>query len=129
MSHITEIQVKQLETALLNSFKKLRQDILETLSHSTHSSHKVLIRQLQNTAPDELVELLSKIEMPAIANTIAKIKSIDAALINIQIGIYGFCADCEKELTFEELLLKPTRERCSECEFKYQKQKYNDYKL
>jgi RNA polymerase-binding transcription factor DksA len=47
----------------------------------------------------------------------------------MQIGIYGLCADCEKELTFEQLQHDPSRQRCLVCENKYQKQRYNNYKL
>ena len=57
-----------------------------------------------------------------------KIKNIDAALNNIDIGMFGLCSDCEEPIESERLHKNPAVQRCLSCESGYNKQKHNHYK-
>ena len=83
----------------------------------------------QKLSVDDLLELAVKMETPSITHKISALKSIDAALNNIQIGLYGLCADCEEQIELERLNNAPTNQRCLACQNIYEKQKHNEYKL
>jgi RNA polymerase-binding transcription factor DksA len=129
MSHISETQLKQYKSALLQSLDRVRYEITDILMHSSDACYKLIAKQLQIIPADELLDLVIKFNDPNISSQISELKRIDAALNNIEIGMYGLCADCEAQLTIEQLDLDPARQRCSNCHIKYHKQKYNEYKL
>lgn len=129
MQHISETQLNQYQRVLLHSLEKLRHSMTEILMHSNHSSHNITAQRLEKLCVDDLLELASKIEIPAITHKISEMKSIDAALNNMQIGMYGLCADCEEQIETARLDLDPTTQRCLACQKIYEKQKYNNYKL
>ncbi len=129
MQHISETQVDQFQAVLLSSLEELRLGMTDILMRSSHTSHNLAAKQLQKISADDLLELALKIEMPSISHKISAMRNIDAALNNIQIGMYGLCADCEEEIDTKRLNSDATTQRCLNCENRYQKQKYNNYKL
>ena len=129
MSAISEIQLTQFKTKLLDSVIQLRADISYILQNSTHTSHHLVASQLQKLCNDKFLDLLLKIELPLIAHKTDKIKNIDAALNNLDIGMFGSCSDCEEPIEAERLNENPTIQRCLSCENSYSKQKHNLYKL
>ncbi|MCG6200594.1 TraR/DksA family transcriptional regulator [Psychromonas antarctica] len=129
MQHISEAQLNQYQQSLLNSFDKLRHEMTDILMRSNHTSHNLAANKLEKLASDDLLDMAIKIEIPSISHKISAMRSIDAALNNIAIGLYGLCADCEDEIDIQRLNNEPTTQRCLTCEKLYQKQKYNDYKL
>ena len=129
MQYISETQIKEFQTQLLNLLEKTRQSMSDILLRSNHISHNLAAKKLQKISTDDLLELALKIDLPSISHKVSKIKSIDAALNNVHIGMYGFCSDCEEPLTSNRLHEDPTIQRCSRCESKYKKQKNNNFKL
>ncbi len=129
MQHISETQLKSFQVQLSESLEKLRLGMTEILMRSSHASHKLAAKQLQKFASDELLELALKINIPSIAHKIEKMESIDAALHNIEMDMYGLCSDCENEIRIERLKIDPTIQRCLSCQEKYDKQRNNSFKL
>jgi len=129
MQQIDEFQLNIYKQKLICSLGKLRLDITEILLRSNHSSHLLLAKQIEKMSCDELIEVIDKLNLPSISQKINEISEIDAALNNIQIGLYGFCSDCEEVISAEQLNAQPTTQRCIRCDSKYKKQKYNYLKL
>ncbi|MGB5446562.1 MAG: TraR/DksA C4-type zinc finger protein [Psychromonas sp.] len=129
MAPIEAAQLNAYKGQLIASLEKLRNDVAEILMRSNHSGHKMAAEQIQKIAIDELVEFTLKIDQPAIAHKVKEIQSIDASLNDIEMGLYGFCSDCEEEIELSRLDAAPATKRCETCEIKYQKQTYNKYKL
>ena len=129
MQEIDEFQLNIYQQKLISSLGKLRLDITEILVRSNHSSHLLVAKLIEKMSNDELVELSNKINIPSISHKISEIGEIDAALNNIQIGLYGLCSDCEEAISAEQLNAQPTTQRCIKCDVKYKKQKYNHLKL
>lgn len=129
MSHINKVLLTELQIQLTLSFAELRQDIINILNESEHKEHHLTAIELEKASPDELVETLNKIEIYSISEKTLTLKSIDAALNNIEIGMYGLCADCEAEIEINQLVLHPTIQRCPVCENKYNKYKSSNYRL
>jgi RNA polymerase-binding transcription factor DksA len=40
---------------------------------------------------------------------------LEAAVSQIEIGQYGYCCDCEEEISKEQLELDPATQRCKKC--------------
>ncbi|ABM03748.1 dnaK suppressor [Psychromonas ingrahamii 37] len=129
MTHINDEQLKNFQAQLLSSLEKLRNDVSDILLSSSHAGHKLAAKQLQKLSNDQLVELTSKLDVSSLAHKTNEIKSIDASLNDIELGLYGFCSDCEAEISIDKLQENVTTKRCDICEKKYQKQKYNQFKL
>jgi DnaK suppressor protein len=129
MQEIDELTLNKYQQKLLTSLGKLRLDITKILLRSNHSSHLLIAKQVEKMSNDELIELTDKLNLPSIEHKIIEISEIDAALNNIQIGLYGICSDCEKLISAEQLNAQPTTQRCIHCDIKYKKQKYNHFKL
>lgn len=126
MTHIGDAQLQDFQSSLIDSFEQCRQHLVDIIEHS---STPLLATKLQKISSDELLDLASTTELLSNTPDISKIKNIDAALTNIEIGIYGICADCEEDIEIAQLKLNPTQQRCPLCDAKYKKQKYNNYKL
>jgi len=129
MQAINETLLQQFQSILVNLFQKVRDDMIGGLIQSTSVQQQQLAKQLTEIADDELLEFALKNQIPAISEQISAMKRIDAALNNIQISMYGLCADCEEQINIQRLHADPRTQRCLPCETKYEKQKYNDYKL
>lgn len=129
MPPIDATQLNAYKAQLIASLEKLRNDVSEILMRSNHAGHKMAAKQIQKLSNDQLVELTAKIDLSSIAHKIKEIKSIDASLNDIEMGLYGFCSDCEEEIEITRLTADPTTKRCAVCEKKYQKQTYNKFKL
>jgi|GEM_PF-3366735 len=129
MVHIDDTQLKIFQTQLLLSLEKLRNDVSDILLRSSHAGHKLAAKQLKKLSNDQLVELTSKLDISSLAHKTNEMKSIDASLNDIDLGLYGICSDCEAEIVIEKLQENVTTKRCDICEKKYQKQKYNQFKL
>lgn len=129
MQHISETQLSQYQQLLLNSLEKLRHSMSDILVRSNHAGQNIATEQLEQLSADDFLELAGKIDNVSITHKISAIKSIDAALNNMQIGMYGLCADCEEAIEIQRLNIDPATQRCLTCQSRYEKQKYNGYKL
>lgn len=45
----------------------------------------------------------------------SELKKVNAALLRIEDGSYGFCSNCQKEIPLERLEVYPQAERCLDC--------------
>ena len=129
MSYLNQTVINEIQAELTNNFRQLRQDIIQILIDSENTNDHLTAKKIQNLSRDELLDIICQLSVPAINGKTLTIKSIDAALNNIDIDMYGLCADCENEIGLEALKKDPTQQRCADCEIKYQKQKYNNFKL
>jgi DnaK suppressor protein len=50
------------------------------------------------------------------------IKKIRASLEDIQVGVYGICDDCGKDIAIKRLKARPVARRCIECKTKQEEQ-------
>ena len=129
MQTITTEQQKQLQQNLLSEFALLKEKVKERLSISSKQHLNELVAKVDTMNADMLISSLSRCESHSLSLYKTQIKSIDAALQGMDLGLYGLCSDCEIELDIDELFKCPTKQRCDACETKYQKQKVKGYKL
>jgi len=129
MQTITTEQQQQLQQNLLSEFAFLKEKVKKRLSISSKKHLNELVDKVDTMNADMLISSLSRCESHSLTEYKNQIKSIDAALQGMDLGLYGLCSDCEVELDANELFECPTQQRCHACETKYQQQKVKGYKL
>ena len=77
--------------------------------------------QVDHCERDQLVDLTSRLDLPKVEQSVARLKRIDATLCQMDLGLYGLCSDCEEPLAIESLEQDPTLQRCPRCEARYRK--------
>ncbi|RBW47163.1 hypothetical protein DS885_04470 [Psychromonas sp. B3M02] len=129
MQTISQEQQQQLKTHLLAEFSQVKEKVKTRLAVSSKPYLNDLVDKVDAMNADLLIDSLIHSESHSLNVYKMQIKSIDAALQGMELGLYGLCSDCETELTAEALFECPTQQRCPECELKYQQQKVKGYKL
>ncbi|MGL5224105.1 MAG: TraR/DksA family transcriptional regulator [Aeromonas sp.] len=77
--------------------------------------------KIDHCEPDRLVELLGRLNLPNSEPLVARLKQIEAALCQMDLGLYGLCSDCEEPLAITQLEQDPALQRCPRCEHRYNK--------
>ena len=129
MQTITKEQQQQLQQHIMSEFALLKEKVKTRLSISSKQHLNDLVDKVDEMNADRLISSLSNCQSHSLNEYKNQIKSIDAALQGMELGLYGLCSDCEIELNIDELLACPTKQRCTSCEEKYQQQKVKGYKL
>ncbi|MEI6859769.1 MAG: TraR/DksA C4-type zinc finger protein [Shewanella sp.] len=62
----------------------------------------------------ELIALLTKAGLSG-HPLFSQITQVDAAVCQLDIGLYGLCSDCENEIESERLNINPVEQRCTRC--------------
>ncbi|MCP4322487.1 MAG: molecular chaperone DnaK [Alteromonadales bacterium] len=129
MPPFNETQLAQFKVQLDAEQAQIRSTIETIFLNSDHASHHLAAKNLSRLSNDELIEFVLKINCTSLSKSIDKLKKLDASLVSIELGMFGFCSDCESELSETLLHKDATIQRCPDCEAKYQKQRYNNYRL
>ncbi|WP_245335406.1 MULTISPECIES: TraR/DksA C4-type zinc finger protein [Shewanella] len=58
-----------------------------------------------------------------------KLVQLDAAYCQLELGLYGLCADCEMEIEPERLAADPTEQRCAVCGEKHLREHRQELRL
>lgn len=129
MQAITPEQQQLLQNTLLSDFADLKEKVKARLMISSKQHLNALVEKVDDMNADMLLDSLVNSESHSLNLYKQQIKSLDAALQGMELGIYGFCSDCETELDCEVLFKNPTTQRCPDCEIKYQRQNAKGFKL
>jgi len=129
MSQLNETQLAQFKEELNIQQAQIRLMINNIFNTSDHTSDQLVVKKLTNLSTGELIEFSQTIDSLNHSSNIEKLKRVNASLVSIELGLFGLCSDCEIELSFDLLAVSPTIQRCPNCENKYQKQRYNKYRL
>ncbi|MCH1924743.1 TraR/DksA C4-type zinc finger protein [Shewanella sp. C32] len=58
-----------------------------------------------------------------------RIVRLDAAICQLELGLYGLCADCEANIEPERLRADPTEQRCRVCDEHFRHQHRQELRL
>ncbi|HEH9430480.1 TPA: conjugal transfer protein TraR [Aeromonas sobria] len=103
---------------LLFDWAQVRETLIGQLKASRRDDWA---EKVDHCEPDQLVELTSRLDLPKVELSVIRLKRIDAALCQMDLGLYGLCSDCEEQLAIEQLEQDPTLQRCPRCETRYRK--------
>ncbi len=79
--------------------------------------HRILLNDASYTL-SELIDLMSEAKLRD-EPVFIKLAQLDAAMCQLDIGLYGLCSDCEAEIEVSRLNANPLEQRCTSCSTRY----------
>jgi DnaK suppressor protein len=76
----------------------------------------------------ELIDLLANTQLEDTPQFVHLVR-VDAALCQLDLGLYGLCSDCEAEIEADRLRSDPTEQRCASCAEHYQHEHRHELRL
>lgn len=107
--------IQYYQEKLEQELTQVQQKIIICLEHSQDSDYLLLAKKLLAESVQKWPELMSGVFSEQLKDYRHRLEQLEASLSQIQIGQYGYCADCEAALPFEQLELDPARQRCDNC--------------
>lgn len=111
----SELQFKQ---QLLNEYQQLQQNLYQQLAASTEPDAKQLLSSLEFKPVSQWVELVRSAELGLCRRSVDRLEKVEAALCQFDLGLYGYCADCEQIIDQQRLTQDPAEQRCAHCSSK-----------
>lgn len=109
-------QIERFKKTLESERQLLIADLaLELNSVDTKDAQRVL-KTLKSMSCDDIVDALADEECPEIKRILKRLQAVDASLAQTELGLYGFCADCEKPIEKDMLQRDATAQRCYACD-------------
>lgn len=122
----------QLEASLKNEFTQLtlsQSQLSQSQLPQTHSSSSVLTQaHIDAASLCALIEWMTSQELTH-QPLFKRLMRLDAAYCQLELGLYGLCADCETEIEAMRLSQDPTEQRCASCEAKFNRQHRQELRL
>ena len=118
---LTEDQKHMFKEELNDRFLKTREVISQELLSSDEQQYIDLAGEVHDLGEASLADLLVDLQLASIHRHVQEIRDIDAALMRIAGGDYGYCTDCRASIKFERLQAYPTAKRCRPCQVVFEK--------
>lgn len=118
MCEVTQARLAEWHQRLLTDWAQTREELIRQLKACRQDDWAQKVERCER---DQLVDLTSRLDLPGVEHSVARLKRLDAALCQMDLGLYGFCSDCEDPLLPEQLEQDPTLQRCPRCEARYRK--------
>lgn len=94
---------------------KVQSAIMAMLSESPHSCYQQLKCELLTIGRNDWLDHVAQKLGPEYTPLINRMTQLEAAISQIDIGQYGYCCDCEKEIPATLLAKDPAAQRCDKC--------------
>jgi DnaK suppressor protein len=109
------IRLNQLRTRLQDEQQQLQQEIVDFLKQQNRVEFQQLELKLMQLNLARWPELLSHWHTPGLQEMSHRLEAVQAALSQMEIGLYGVCCDCELKIEAERLEKDPAEQRCNQC--------------
>lgn len=109
------IRLQQLRTRLLENQQQLQTQITDFLSCQTNHDYQQLHLKLLQLPVPRWPELLVHWHTPELRAASIELEAVQAALSQMEIGLYGICCDCERKIETARLEENPAEQRCAIC--------------
>lgn len=116
---ISDSELVQFEQTLKRERKILQDEILFFLKQSNLASHQKLALKLVDSCKNKWVEILWPQMSEEIKPIVKSLDRVEASLSQIELGLFGLCADCEVEIDKTILFRNPSHQRCDACHQRY----------
>ncbi len=95
-----------------HELSQLESNLRIEIGKLAHRKHITL-----DTQTNSLCELITLLTQAGLSEhpLFNQITQIDAAICQLDIGLYGLCSDCENEIESERLNVNPVEQRCTRC--------------
>lgn len=120
------VKNQDIRTQLSQIESTLRTEIgLELSQHHFDNSQLNTIQQMDLSI---LIDYLSELKLAG-CYLFERLMRLDAALCQLDLGLYGLCSDCESEIDASRLQSDPTEQRCSICASRYNQEHRHELRL
>jgi RNA polymerase-binding protein DksA len=114
-------QIDELRTTLRARTQQLRDEIRQTLVKSDDEQYALIADQVRDLEDDSFADLMVDVNLAEIDRDLQELRLIDAALLRIADGSYGFCDSCGSPIDIERLRATPFASRCFDCQSSYER--------
>lgn len=118
-----------LRAKLLAELQVLRDQILQYLEADHATEYQQLRQQLAQHPLSHWPELMQHWLTPELQQKCRRLSLVQAALSQMDMGLYGLCSDCESRIERTLLQEDPARQRCAACEQIHQDQRTSQIPL
>jgi DnaK suppressor protein len=120
-SHMTKKNAQanefgDIKAYLLNRKRELWNQIREDLEKDAMQKHQEIADVIRESGDVALEELRETNTLSLIGLKVDELEEIDQALNRIEMGEYGRCIDCGKQINKERLKIMPYAVRCRACQ-------------
>ncbi|WP_338120447.1 conjugal transfer protein TraR [Aeromonas rivipollensis] len=115
---MTQARLAEWRERLLTDWAQTREELIAQLKACRRDDWAQKVGSCER---DQLVDLTSRLDLPKVELSVARLKRLDAALCQMELGLYGLCSDCEEPLAIDQLDQDPSLQRCPRCETRYRK--------
>lgn len=112
-----------LRAQLLEEVQQQRAAIYQYLQQGQQAQYSDLLLKLETHPLSHWPELLNQWLTPELEAKTRRLEAIQAALSQMDMGLYGLCCDCDSRIERHLLQQDPARQRCAHCEQKYKENK------
>ncbi|MCF2860073.1 TraR/DksA C4-type zinc finger protein [Pseudoalteromonas sp. SMS1] len=115
---MNENLLNQCQSKLADELALIRASFIEDLKTNSNPVTSQLAEMLEQTSPADWIDSIDDKICPTQFPNYIRLVQIEAAMCQMDIGQFGFCCDCEKEIEVELLNQDPTTQRCASCQSK-----------
>ncbi len=109
-------QVESLHAAMRARQTQLREEIRQALIKSDSEHYLQIADSVRELEDESFADLIVDVGLAEIDRDLDELRAIDAALLRVADGSYGFCEACDKPIDVKRLNLTPQALRCIDCQ-------------
>ncbi|RJG42229.1 TraR/DksA family transcriptional regulator [Motilimonas pumila] len=114
MEHLSQAELALYQSRLEDELTSCKQSLIKILKHAPVTPH--WLAQIATMSSSALVDALEPIALNEIGQPLQHLKQIDAALCQMDMGLFGICSDCEEMIEADILAAQVTAQRCQKCQ-------------
>src|SRR5512146_2797701 len=118
MDPISDRQRNELLERLTRRRGELRAEIQRELEKSDDPRVAGFMNHFAETEAWGLADILADLDVQTVTRDVAELSEVEAALVRLDDGSYGTCADCGEPIGWPRLNAQPTADRCIACQEK-----------
>ena len=109
-------QLDSLQAAMRARQTQLREEIRQALIKSDSEHYLQIADSVRELEDESFADLIVDVGLAEIDRDLDELRAIDAALLRVADGSYGFCEACDKPIDMKRLNLTPQALRCIDCQ-------------
>ncbi|OBT03967.1 conjugal transfer protein TraR [Shewanella sp. UCD-FRSSP16_17] len=120
------MSIQEIQQSLMQREAQLKYELVHQLNQKGHVQSAS--QSHFNMSLTELIELMSQQNLTD-TPLFGQLTRLDAALCQLELGLYGLCSDCESDIESERLAVDPTEQRCACCAEKHRNEHRQELRL
>ena len=109
-------QLDSLQAAMRARQTQLREEIRQALIKSDSEHYLQIADSVRELEDESFADLIVDVGLAEIDRDLDELRAIDAALLRMAEGSYGFCEACDRPIDIRRLNLTPQALRCIDCQ-------------